>query len=369
MSAETVAKQLAKACRSGNGWVACCPAHDDKNASLSLTDGTDGKVLAKCHAGCTFGEIAAALLKWGISLNSKEPRNSRGKLVATYDYKAEDGKLLFQSCRFDPKRFTQRQPDGKGGWQWNLRGVEPVPYRLPELKAAIAAGKRVFIVEGEKDGDNLVKLGFVATCNAGGAGKWPTELVPPFKGANIIIIPDNDKPGHNHCRVVGEALQDVAASIHVLELPDLPDKGDVSDWIAAGGTAEQLRALKAQPFAEWLAAQPVHVETDDERLARLAALSPLEYDRVRKAEAAAAGVQSRVLDAAVKQKRGEKAADDTCEPADFLVDPEPWGEPVDGADLLDRIVEAVNAHMVMQTGATGNLWRCGCCMPMRTTSS
>ncbi len=74
MSAETVAKQLAKASRSGKGWVACCPAHDDKNASLSLTDGTDGKVLAKCHAGCTFGAIAAALLKRGISLQQGTPK-------------------------------------------------------------------------------------------------------------------------------------------------------------------------------------------------------------------------------------------------------------------------------------------------------
>ncbi len=73
--------------------------------------------------------------------------------------------------------------------------------------------------------------------------------------------------------MVGKRCKDVAASIDVLELPDLPEKGDVSDWIAAGGTADQLRALPTRPFAEWLAAQPVHVETDDERLARLAALS------------------------------------------------------------------------------------------------
>ena len=191
----------------------------------------------------------------------------------------------------DPKSFRQRKPDGKGGWTNKLDGVRQVPYRLPQLLQAVAEKQAVFIVEGEKDGNNLVKLGFVATCNAGGAGKWPTELVPPFKGANIIIIPDNDKSGRNHCRVVGEALKDVAASIHVLELPDLPEKGDVSDWIAAGGTADQLRALKTLPFAEWLAAQPVHVETDDERLARLAALSLMEYDRVREAEAKAAGVQ------------------------------------------------------------------------------
>ncbi len=260
MSAEIVAKQLAKASRSGNGWVACCPAHDDKNASLSLTDGTDGKVLAKCHAGCTFGAIAAALLKQGISLNSKKSRNSRGKLIATYDYKAEDGKLLFQSCRFDPKRFTQRQPDGKGGWQWNLRGVEPVPFRLPELKAAIAAGNRVCIVEGEKDCDNLIKLGFDATTGPMGAGKWSPSLSPHFTGARVVIIPDNDEAGRKHAKLVGIALGGFAAHVVVLELSELPEKGDISDWIAAGGTAEQLRAeieSRALAWADWLAEQPV----------------------------------------------------------------------------------------------------------------
>ena len=110
-----------------------------------------------------------------------------------------------------------------------------------------------------------------------------------------------------------------------------------------------MRALPSRPWTEWLAAQPVHVETDDERLARLAALNPLDYDRCRKAEAAAAGVQPRVLDAAVKQYRGKQAdADDT---PDFLADPEPWPEPVDGAALLDRIVDAVNAHMIVPKGA------------------
>jgi 5S rRNA maturation endonuclease (ribonuclease M5) len=354
MSAETVAKLLEKPRRSGNGWVACCPAHDDKNASLSLTDGTNGKVLAKCHAGCTFGGIAAALLKKGISLNSKEPQNSRGKLIATYDYRAEDGKLLFQSCRFEPKRFTQRQPDGKGGWQWNLRGVEPVPYRLPELKAATAAGKQVCIVEGEKDCDNLVKLGFEATTGPMGAGKWAPSLSPHFTGARVVIIPDNDEAGRKHAKLFGMSLSGFGAKVEVLELRELPERGDISDWIAAGGTAEQLHQqieCSALPWADWLADQPKHQETEQEIVARLAALSDFEYERVRKAEASALEIRPEFLDKQVAKARGhaaEAAEDEEVE--NFLAAPEPWPEPIDLADLLDRIVETAKAHLVLPAG-------------------
>ena len=226
-----------------------------RNPRFDIEDGDKGPIF-QCRSGCTQSAIIAALRDKGLwhdtshtkkSTGGKAKPSSKGnpaKIVATYDYTDEQHVLLYQKVRLDPKYFRQRKPDGKGGWTNKLDGVRQVPYRLPQLLQAVAEKQAVFIVEGEKDGNNLVKLGFVATCNAGGAGKWPTELVPPFKGANIIIIPDNDKSGRNHCRVVGEALKDVAASIDVLELPDLPEKGDVSDWIAAGGTAEQLRALK-----------------------------------------------------------------------------------------------------------------------------
>ena len=223
------------------------------------------------------------------------------------------------------------------------------------------ANQQIALVEGEKDADALWRIGLPATTNSGGAGKWPPELNQHFKGAQVVIIPDADKQGRAHCKLVGSALQGIAASIDVLELPDLPEKGDASDWIAAGGTAEQLRALPNRPWTEWLAAQPVHVETDDERLARLAALNPLDYDRCRKAEAAAAGVQLRALDDAVKQYRGEVTAD-TDDLPDFLIDPEPWSEPVDGADLLDGIVDAISAHMVLPKGAASAiaLWVVHC---------
>ena len=115
MSAETVAKKLDKARRSGNGWAACCPVHDDRNASLSLTDGANGKILVTCHAGCSFAAIAAALLKRGISLNSKESRNSRGKLVASYNYTDATGKLLYQSRRSIRSASHNANPTARAG--------------------------------------------------------------------------------------------------------------------------------------------------------------------------------------------------------------------------------------------------------------
>ena len=258
-SAEFIAKRLDKPRRNGNGWRACCPAHDDKEPSFDIEDGDKGPIF-QCRSPAAHTAPSSRRCRdkglWQDTSHTKKSTGGKAKpsskgnpakIVATYDYTDEQHVLLYQKVRLDPKSFRQRKPDGKGGWTNKLDGVRQVPYRLPQLLQAVAEKQAVFIVEGEKDGDNLVKLGFVATCNAGGAGKWPTELVPHFKGANIIIIPDNDKQGRNHCRVVGEALKDVAASIHVLELPDLPEKGDVSDWIAAGGTADQLRALQDAP--------------------------------------------------------------------------------------------------------------------------
>ena len=112
----------------------------------------------------------------GIELAPKQ--KAERQIVAAYDYCDEHGDLLFQVCRFEPKTFHQRRPDGKGGWIWNVKGRRRVPYRLPELIAA-PADCIVFVVEGEKDADRLASLGFVATCNPGGAGKWQHVLSGP----------------------------------------------------------------------------------------------------------------------------------------------------------------------------------------------
>jgi len=175
----------------------------------------------------------------------REPRSSTplGRIVATYDYVDETGTLRSQVLRYEPRDFRQRRPDGNGGWLWSTKGVPPLPYRLPEVRKAIEANRVVLIVEGEKDVDNVRLLDFVATSNAGGAGNWKPQLSRHFESADVILVPDNDDAGRDHMNKVGCALEGVAKRLRYLEPPNLPEKGDISDWIAAGGTRDGLAAL------------------------------------------------------------------------------------------------------------------------------
>ncbi len=171
------------------------------------------------------------------------------EIVATYDYVDEQGKLLYQVVRFQPKDFRQRRPDGNGGWIWSLGDTRRVLHRLPQVLEAVKNNRWVLVVEGEKDVHTLERLGFVATTNAGGAGKWRGEYSESLRGAHVAVVPDNDGPGRKHAEAVKVALEGVAASVKIIHLPDLPERGDVSNWVAAGGTAEELKALVTAPPA------------------------------------------------------------------------------------------------------------------------
>jgi hypothetical protein len=235
--------------RSGEGHEAHCPAHEDERRSLSVGRGKDGCVLLKCHAGCTTEAVLAAL---GLTVHdlfaAPAANGACRRIVATYDYQDEAGCLRFQVVRFHPKDFRQRRPDGRGGWAWGLGGRQPVLYRLPELLAA-PAGETVFVPEGEKDVGRLRALGLVATTNPMGAGKWRQHYNEALRGRRVVVLADKDDAGRDHARQVAEALGGVAASVAVLELPGLPDKGDVSDWLNAGGTKEKLLELARQEQA------------------------------------------------------------------------------------------------------------------------
>ena len=179
---------------------------------------------------------AEAMRMLGAGRNGSKPV---ARLVGTYDYVGESGKLLFQCCRYEPKDFKQRQPDGKGGWIWNLQGVRRVLYRLPELLRGLKRGFQVILVEGEKDVDRLAELGFPAavTCNPLGAGKWQEEFSETLRGANVFVIADKDKAGREHAQKVAASLHGKAGRVSVLELPDrdTSQTKDVSDWLTAGG--------------------------------------------------------------------------------------------------------------------------------------
>jgi len=245
-------------CNGKGKWLARCPAHDDQNPSLSIREGDDGKVLVHCFAGCPTDEICSGV---GHCLADLMPLDAtfapshgngkgrkRGRLEAEYDYRDEGGDLLFQVLRYSGKGFRQRRPDANGGWKWSVKGVRVVPYRLPELRAD--ASDTVFVVEGEKDVENLRDIGLVATCNAGGAGKWTAEHSSYLRGRQVVILPDNDEAGHKHAQSVAVSLHGIAESIKIVHLPDLQEKGDVSDWIVGGGSKAELERLVAAS-CEW----------------------------------------------------------------------------------------------------------------------
>jgi putative DNA primase/helicase len=169
------------------------------------------------------------------------------RIVAEYDYTDEGGSLLFQVVRFEPKEFRQRKRGANGEWVWKLDRARKVLYRLPELIAAVKRGDVVFVVEGEKDVESLIRLGLVATTCPGGAGKWRPEFTEFLRDADAIVIGDSDNAGRDHVAQVAAFLANVAKQVRVLDIakawPECPDKGDVSDWIAAGGNADKLRAL------------------------------------------------------------------------------------------------------------------------------
>jgi hypothetical protein len=238
-------------------WKARCPAHLDKNPSLTITvRARDNAILAHCHGGC---EKQAVLDAMGLRMSdlfadngstpAKRPdrpqprQESKRRIVEGYDYTDEAGALLFQAVRYEPKDFRQRRPDGKGGWIHTLDDTRRVVYRLPELLKAVEAGREIWIVEGEKDVDYLNTLGLAATCNPMGAGKWTADYNGFFKGATVRIVPDNDKPGREHVAMVAAALAPVAADVRIVELPGLDEKGDIADWIDAGHTVAELNAL------------------------------------------------------------------------------------------------------------------------------
>jgi 5S rRNA maturation endonuclease (ribonuclease M5) len=289
----------------GDEAIAFCPFHNDQhtpNLSINLKSGlfkcfacgAQGDVLSfyqKRH-GCDFKEALIDLARIA-GVNGGHPQAQKPQVVATYDYLDNSGNRPYQVCRREPgangkkKDFHPRRPDGNGGWIWGLAAgkygrregqkdwyrikegqsyaetknfptCRPILYRLPDVLQADA----VCVVEGEKCADSLANLGVTTTCNPGGAGKWRSEFDQTFLGKKVVVFSDNDDPGRAHAQNVARNLHGVAAKVKVVELPSLPEKGDVSDWLKAGGTIEQLKVLmEAAP--EW---KP---EPEDDHLAKL----------------------------------------------------------------------------------------------------
>jgi hypothetical protein len=236
--------------RSGDGWSARCPAHDDSSPSLSISVGADDKALVCCQAGCSVDAVLGAL---GLTLTDLFSANGyragdKPTIVTTYDYVDQFGSLLYQVVRMSPKGFRQRRPDGRGDWIWDLNGTTRVLYRLPRIRQAVAAGDTVWICEGEKDVDALERAGYIATCNPGGAGKWRDDYSATLAGVErVMVVADRDEPGRRHAAQVAASLRGHVGELLVVE----PVEGkDAADHVAAGRTVDEFEVVELDDAAD-----------------------------------------------------------------------------------------------------------------------
>jgi hypothetical protein len=211
-----------------------CPAHEDHEPSLSITDASD-RVLIKCHAGCDIDDILGRL---GLTRRDMfdgdrdRVRQERRRAVAEYPYTDEAGTVLFVKVRFVPKHFLVKRPDDRGGWIWGLGpDTRRVLYRLPRVVTA-KPSDLIWIVEGEKDVHALEARGQVATTNYDGASKsgerpkWRAEYSPFMVGRDVRIVADRDPEGRAHAEYLELCLRGIARTLEVVEAAQGKDSAD-----------------------------------------------------------------------------------------------------------------------------------------------
>ena len=250
--------------RSGENYMARCPLHDDRKASLSLNFGKASfychacrvggglvefeKRLSKCDNQTALANIAEILGIPKLGFNTANPE-------AIYPYHDERGRVVLEKVRYPGKRFVQRKPDGVGGYEYKLGEIRKPLYHLPEVITA----NHVIITEGEKDADRVRALNlaqFAKSCftriavttNVDGAGKWRPDYNPYFAGKDVVLLPDDDDLGRQHARMVAASVFPYAHSVRMVQLPGLPPKGDVSDFLDGHSAEELITEIKKAPL-------------------------------------------------------------------------------------------------------------------------
>ncbi len=288
---ENLLAKLPGAKKAGKGWLARCPAHDDRKASLSIAQGNDGKALLKCHAGCDTSAILSAsglklsdlfLPKVGPTpnRNGKATANGRtfttakdavaelerkhGKRSELWTYYNANGEPLGVVVRWDKADGKDIRPVSRHADGWRIGAMpEPRPlYGLPDLTNA----KLVIVCEGEKAADAARSLGFTATTSAGGSQAATKTDWRPMAGKEVWILPDNDSPGRKYADTVAGILAKLtpAPVVSIIELPGLPDAGDIVDWIDGHGDAAEPDSMRAEIEALAKAAQAWTAKTTPE---------------------------------------------------------------------------------------------------------
>ncbi len=252
LTLDSLLEKLSGVRKSGSGYMARCPAHEDTNPSLSITEG-DRKILLKCQSGCETARVCERL---GIEVSDlfldgakKKHSKKGGEPVAAYDYTDAAGKLLYQKLRYQNKKFSFRRP-AKGGWEDNLDGIKRVLYRLPE----VLSNDDILVVEGEKDADtafNVLKT--CATTGGGASDGWLPEFSATLRRKNVVVIADTDEPGRKKAKLIATSAYGSAASVRLCEMPE---GKDLTEWVERGGTRENFLAFIAG-VSEW---RPIEID-------------------------------------------------------------------------------------------------------------
>lgn len=274
--------EIDKHSRKSDRVQAKCPCHDDKNASLTISHKGD-KTFLYCHAGCETNDILESVgLKMSdlfdkpLEVEDKHKSAFEKDIEAIYKFYDENGDLAYEKIRKKGKKFLHRRYiDGETVWgmeegiytetfpgskSWSIKerpgakkayypGQEQLLYNLPNVIKGIKEEQTIFITEGEKDSDSLITRGLIATTTSIGATKgdlgkkWPSRFNSFFKGANVVLLPDNDEPGKRFMEHIAIELKNIANNIKIVELPDLSKKEDITDWLEYGNDIYDLQAL------------------------------------------------------------------------------------------------------------------------------
>lgn len=271
--------KLPGARKAGTGWSVRCPAHEDRKASLSVSEGDDGTALVKCHAGCDTAAILAAVgMKLADLFPAKpepgSPRTSKtnerifttaeealaelerqhGKRSALWTYHNAQGEPVGMVVRWNKAAGKDIRPIAQHAFGWRI-GAMPDPrplYELPDL----ALAHRVLVCEGEKTADAARSLGFASTTSAGGSQAATKTDWRPLAGKEVWILPDNDAAGRKYAETVATILAKLtpAPVVRMVELPNLPEAGDIADWIEGRGDAAEPDTMRAELEALAIAA-------------------------------------------------------------------------------------------------------------------
>jgi len=279
--------------------------------------------------------------------------------MTIYNYTDKDGNILFSKKRYFKK-------DGSKGYAYNhvVNGetIKTMPkfangtplYNLHRLAKYPTAP--VYLVEGEKCVDALTKLKLLAS-TSGGAQSDDKADWQPLAGREVITWADNDDAGLGYIQRATQKLNALNATVKQIDIDqlNLSAKGDCVDWLEQFEDYHKRNAIKAdiedlplktdkqnEPERGCLKTANVLLQTDNEVIAWLATLKPMEYDRVRKDQAKALNIQPKTLDIEVKAKRDENKQD-----ALPFADIEPWHQAIDPTQLLDDITQTIQRFIVL----------------------